>query len=132
MKLAALFILFICSAASADCSTVLAGWSAHFEAKNEYGEEWNQDHGAVGLSCRGYSVMRMTNSYGNDTVAVGHEWTLSELGRWSATAYLGAWTGYEKSVLAVPAVNVSYKVQRVGASVMLLPHAAAVFLTVRL
>lgn len=130
---AALSLLLLCAqTAAADCSAVVGGWSAHFESRNEYGEEWNESHSAMGLSCGGWSAMRMTNSYGDPTVALGHEWTLRQHGRWSAGAYLGAWTGYRPAVEAIPALTVGYTARRVGLSAMLLPNAAAVFVRVRL
>ncbi len=128
MKLAALFILFICSAASADCSAVLGGWSTHFEAKNEYGEEWNQDHSAVGLDCGGYSAMTMINSYGVRSYGAGYELDLRRGKRWHVGAYAGLWTGYKATVQSVPALTAGYKAGRFGVGVMVTPEAAVSFL----
>lgn len=108
-------LMFLGTPAQADDWKLIGGgWSHHLDQSDNPTET----HDMIGLSYKGASAMRFTNSEGHEAYGVGYEYLPWTCGGLELGGYAGGWTGYEDvDLLIVGGARATYTLGNLGLSV---------------
>lgn len=99
LRLVVFLSLFLSSSCLAICeerkAIIFGGWSNHFISNQRSdGQPWNEDHNVLSFECNDLSLSSFTNSWGEESYAVGWDFPIKAYSWVNVELYTGVWTGY--------------------------------------